>query len=73
MPEKEREELFDDIEVNVHLMTIDMFGYDKLTEALQETHKLLNTYNNVTLWKDVINGLNEIFKAAIEYSEYVHE
>lgn len=73
MPEKEREELFDDIEVNVHLMTIDMFGYDKLTEALQETHKLLNTYNNVTLWKDVINELNEIFEAAIEYSEYVIE
>jgi hypothetical protein len=73
MSEKEREGLFDDIEVNVHLMTIDMFGYDKLTEALQETHKLLNTYRTVTLWKNVIEGLNEIFEAAIEYSEYVIE
>jgi hypothetical protein len=69
----EREELFDDIEINVHLMTIDMFGYDKLTEALQETHKLLNTYKTVALWKDVISGLDKIFTEAIEYSEYVIE
>ena len=67
---KEQDDLYDDIEINIHLMTIDMFGYDKLTEALQETKKALNDFSHVTLWKDVLSDINEIFDEAIEYSQY---
>ena len=70
MSNKEADDLYDDIEVNIHLMTIDMFGYDQLTEALQETQKLLNNYSTSTLWKNMLSDLNEIFEEAIEYSQY---
>lgn len=70
MSSKEQDDLYDDIESNIHLMTIDMFGYDKLTEALQETKKALNDFSHVALWKEVLSKINEIFDEAIEYSQY---
>lgn len=71
MKNAERVLHFQEISDNLYLMTIDMFGFEQVTEALQETYKQLKAFSHVSLWKEMLEELNIIFEEAIETSQYL--
>lgn len=73
MSNTERESRLEEIADNMYLMTVDMFGFDQVTPALEETYKQLKTFSHVTLWSKVLDELGEIFEEAIETSQYIVE
>ncbi len=50
---------------NIVLMTMDMFGYDKINQALIDTRKELQKYSNVVNWREVIKRIEKVFDDAI--------